>query len=126
MASKDPGSSRFSGEEHHGWAPDVGTGGEEAQEARRKAMDEPPGDQGEGREVTDTERAGVSSTDAEPGSPHGAGESETARPEEEARGEGTKGHKGPSGRPYGRTDDEDTGVGKEDTATEGPDLPTGG
>ncbi|GAB2998389.1 hypothetical protein LWP59_20045 [Amycolatopsis acidiphila] len=112
--------------DHHGWAPDVGGGGEEAQEGRRKAMESPSGERGSGREVSDAEREGVGSTDIEPGSPYGAGESDTARPEEQADSSGTEGRKGPAQRPYGRTDDEDTGVGKEGTATEGsPNLPTG-
>lgn len=113
-------------EEHHGWAPDVGGGSEQAQEARRKAMDSPPQGRGSGREVSDAEREGVGSAETEPGSPYGAGDSDTARPEEQAGAGGTEGHQGAAQRPYGRTDDEDTGVGEEGTATEGsPDLPAG-
>lgn len=113
-------------EKHHGWAPDVGGGSEDAQEARRKAMDSPSGERGSGREVSDAEREGFSSTDTEPGSPYGAGESDSASPEDQAGSGGTEGRQGPAQRPYGRTDDEDTGVGSEGTATEGsPNLPTG-
>jgi hypothetical protein len=127
MGRESQETSRLSGEGHHGWAPDVGGGNEDVQEARRKAMESPPpGGEGEGREFSDAERSGISSTDTEPGSPYGVGESDSTRPEEQAGSEGTKGRKSPAKRPYGRTDDEDTGVGKEATATEGsPDLPSG-
>ncbi|WAL69305.1 hypothetical protein ORV05_16530 [Amycolatopsis cynarae] len=111
-------------EKHHGWAPDVGHGSEDAQEARRKAMDTPSEEKGEGREVSEEERRGVGSAETEPGSPAGAGESVTRRPEDRGGEKGTEGTKGPAQRPYGRTES-DTGVGEEGKATEGPDLPSG-
>jgi hypothetical protein len=127
MIKESKESSPHSGEKRHGWAPDVGGGGSEAaQDARRRAMDKPPDTQGEGREISDAERFGVDSTETEPGSPYGVGESDSARPEETVPSKGTEGHKGAAKRPYGRTDDEDSGVGKEGAATEdSPNLPTG-
>ena len=47
-------------EGHHGWAPDVGKGGSErATEANKKAFGTPSKETGEGRVVSDEERAGV-------------------------------------------------------------------
>jgi hypothetical protein len=113
-------------EEHHGWSPGVGSGPSDAEKARRKAMDSPPTEEGAGREISEAEENGVASAETEPGSPAGAGESISRRPEQRAGTGGTAGHKGRSRRPYGRTDDEDTGVGKGGKATDdSPDLPSG-
>ncbi|HET9138647.1 hypothetical protein [Actinophytocola sp.] len=94
--------SRFAGEEHHGWSPDVGSGGSErATEANEKAFGEPQGERGPGRVVSDEEREGVSSTDTEPDSPHGVGSSRSATHGEDFADDTAEGTKDPSGRPYG-------------------------
>jgi hypothetical protein len=91
---------------HHGWAPDVGDGGSErATEANKKAFGTPPEETGEGRLVSDEERAGVSPTDTEAQSAHGVGESTRKRAEDYGKegeeGRVTEGTKGESQRPYG-------------------------
>jgi len=96
----------------HGWAPDVGTGGSErATEANKKAFGDPPPDKGEGREVSEEERAGVPPTDTQAETPLGVGESSTNRAEdygaEGEAGRTTEGTKGESQRPYGKTDPEE-------------------
>jgi hypothetical protein len=93
-------------QDHHGWAPDVGEGGSErATEAKEKAFGEPPEETGEGRQVSDEERAGVPPTDTEAQSPHGVGESTRKGAEEYGKegeeGRVTEGTKGESQRPYG-------------------------
>lgn len=93
----------------HGWAPDVGEGGSErAKAANEKAFGTPPAGSGEGREVSDEEREGVPPTDMEARTPHGVGESTSKRGEdfgkESSEAEGVK---GPSQRPYGKTDEAD-------------------
>jgi len=106
--------SRFSDEEHHGWSPDVGTGGSErAKEANEKAFDGPPPGKGSGREESEEERSGVAPTDTSAETPLNVGTSTTTRAEEHAEdGEGNReGTKGPSERPYGTShDEEETGV----------------
>jgi len=109
--------SRFEGEEHHGWSPDVGTGGsEKAKEANKKAFDGPPeGQDRPDREVSEEERTGVPPTDTTAETPLGVGESTGTRAEEYGaegeEGRRTKGTKGESERPYGDTDPEnDAGV----------------
>lgn len=119
--------SRFEGESHHGWSPDIDSGGGTAAEAGVKATDKPSPATGEGRELSQEEREGVSPTDMEPGSPFGAGESRNRRGEEiaeEAEVE-PEGHKGPSQRPYGTSDAGDaTGVDPQDPQDpESPNVP---
>ena len=103
--------SRFEGEDQHGWAPDVGSGGSErATEANKKAFGDPPSDQGPGRVVSEEERTGVPPTDTEARTPLGVGTSTTKRAEEYgAEGDpdrSTWGTKGQSQRPYGGTDED--------------------
>jgi hypothetical protein len=97
-------------EGHHGWAPDIGKGGSErATEAKEKAFGEPSKETGEGRVVSDEERAGVPATDTEARSPHGVGESTRKSAEEYGKegepGRVTEGTKGESQRPYGTSTD---------------------
>jgi hypothetical protein len=109
--------SRFDGEEHHGWSPDVGAGGSErATEANRKAFQTPPGDRGPGAEESEEERSGVPPTDTDADTPLGVGTSSAKRAEqygaEGENGRRTVGTQGEAERPYGVTDpDEDTSVG---------------
>jgi hypothetical protein len=91
----------------HGWAPDVGEGGSErAAEAKEKAFDKPSDETGEGRRISEEERAGVDPTDPEPPAPHGVGESTRKSGEDQGDEAGTEGTKGVSDRPYGVVDDE--------------------
>ncbi|MDT7725472.1 MAG: hypothetical protein QOI21_2048 [Actinomycetota bacterium] len=99
--------SRFEGESHHGWAPDIESEGDAAAEAGKKAWRTPPsGETGEGRETSQVEREGVGETEMEPGSPFGAGDSSRRGGEEIAAEEGAEpeGHKGASRRPYGKAE----------------------
>jgi hypothetical protein len=94
---------RFEGEEHHGWAPDVGTGGSErATEANKKAFDKPPEGEGPGG---DENQEGVPPTDTEAQSPLGVGTSPSKGAEEYGaegdEGRSTEGTKGVSQRPHG-------------------------
>jgi hypothetical protein len=108
--------SRHAGEEHHGWSPDVGTGGSDrAKEANKKAFGDPPAGEGQGKDESEEERQGVPPTDPDAETPLGVGTSSTTRAEEYGE-EGEEGHrklgtKGESERPYGDRDpDEDAGV----------------
>jgi hypothetical protein len=95
---------RFEGEAQHGWSPDVGAEGDAAAEAGEKARQTPSHEtSGEERPIAQEEREGVSSTDMEPGTPFGAGDSTRRRGEDIAAEEGDEpeGHKGASQRPYG-------------------------
>jgi hypothetical protein len=122
--------SRFEAESHHGWSPDIGAGGETtAAEAGSKARQELPPETGEGREISEAERKGVASTDMEPGSPFGAGDSRTRRGEETAAAQGreAEGHKGVSQRPYGSHGEEEaSGVAPQGPRDpESPNMPPG-
>jgi hypothetical protein len=93
-------------ENHHGWAPDVAgddpTAAQAADKARAASGSEPGGAPGDY-----SPEGTLSSTDTEPGSPHGAGDSRGKGAEEIAADDGreAEGHKGASQRPYGSTDD---------------------
>jgi hypothetical protein len=121
--------SRFDGEEHHGWSPDVGSGGSErATEANEKAFGTPSGDAGSGAEESSEERSGVPPTDTTAETPLGVGTSITTSAEDRDDGDGeTQGRKGASQRPYGTSHDPDeTGVGSgEPKDQDSPDLPPG-
>ncbi len=124
------GASRFDGEEHHGWSPDVGAGGSgRATEANQKAFQTPPAGRGPGAEESEEERTGVPPTDTDAATPLGVGTSSTRRAEEYgAEGESSRrtvGTQGQSDRPYGVTDpDEDTSVGAQAPIdAESPYLP---
>jgi hypothetical protein len=125
---KQEGPSRFAGEEHHGWSPDVGSGGSErATEANEKAFSGPPEGQGPGRNVSEEERTGVSDTDMEPDSALGVGTDRTVKHGEDYgregdAGESTEGTKGASQRPYGTVDPDDA---PERVDPESPHLPPG-
>ncbi|HKN51420.1 MAG TPA: hypothetical protein VJX66_02900 [Amycolatopsis sp.] len=114
---------RFEGEEHHGWSPDLGaeggTAAEAAREARKKPTPEP--ESGQDRSPGGT----LSATDVEPGSPYGAGESDSRGAEEIAPDTSAEGHKGESQRPYGgRTAEDASGVNPENPRDpESPNLP---
>jgi hypothetical protein len=103
--------SRFEGEEHHGWSPDVGTGGSErAKEANEKAFDGPAeGEERPGSTESQEEREGVPPTDTEARTPLDVGTSTSTRAEEYGaegeEGRRTLGTKGKSGRPYGDTEE---------------------
>jgi hypothetical protein len=120
-------------QDHHGTAPDVGRGSEDARQAGNRAFGPPPsGPQWPGREPSAAELHGVPSTDTEARTPLGVGTSTTRRAEKIARREGeagrrTKGLRGRSGRPAGTSEpDHDTGVGPQKTIDEeSPHLPTG-
>ena len=125
---KSENPSRFADEEHHGWSPDVGSGGSErATEANKKAFQEPPEGEGPGREISEEERTGVPPTDTTAATPLGVGESTTKRAEEHGAegepGRHTQGTKGPSQRPYGRSDAE-TATGVDPQEPIDPDSPT--
>ena len=95
---------RFEGDKQHGWSPDIGAEGDAAAEAGKKARQTPsPEPGGSDRPISQEEREGVSSTDMEPGSPFGAGDSTRRSGEDIAAEEGDEpeGHKGASRRPYG-------------------------
>ncbi|MFD1939979.1 MULTISPECIES: hypothetical protein [Nonomuraea] len=117
----------------HGFSPAVGHGSEEAVQAGNRAFHpEAAGAPGPGREPSEEERSGVSSTDTEARSPLGVGESGASRraeeiaKEEQEAGRETVGVKGESGRPYGTSTAEDsTGVGPQDAQGESPTMPSG-
>ena len=123
--------SRFEGEEHHGWSPDVGSGGSErAEEANRKAFERDPSGsrEGGGTEESGEERTGVPPTDTDAETPLGVGTSITTGGEERGGGDGgTHGTKGASERPYGTShEDESTGVGSSSPIDEdSPEMPPG-
>jgi hypothetical protein len=113
-------------EPHHGWSPDVGTGGSErATEANKKAFERPAGTPESDREKSTEEQTGVPPTDTQARSPLGVGESETTGGEEYGE-EGdderrTLGTKGKSQRPYGDTT---SGAGVDPQEPIDPDSPT--
>lgn len=121
--------SRFEGESHHGWSPDLESKTGAAAEAGLKAQEKPSGETGEGREISETERKGVHPAETEPGSPFGVGDSETRGGEEIAHEAGVEpeGRKGASERPYGGSNAEDaTGVEPQDPQDpESPNMPPG-
>jgi hypothetical protein len=127
MVNSNEQEGRFEGQEQHGWAPDVGTGGSDrATEANKKAFGEPPAGGGPGKEESEAERTGVPPTDTDARTPLGTGTS-TRKGGEEHGEEGdeerrTLGTKGESGRPYGDTNPEkDAGVNPQ--APVDPDSP---
>jgi len=130
---KQESPSRFAGEEHHGWSPDVGSGGSErATEANEKAFDTPPAGKGPGREISEEERTGVSDTDMEPDAALGVGVDRTSTHGEDYGREGdagrsTEGTKDASQRPYGTSDPKSaTGVDPQGTTDpESPYIPPG-
>jgi|SRR3954468_13919034 len=115
-------------EQHHGWAPDVGSGGSErATEANKKAFDGPPPGEGPGKDDSETEKSGVPPTDTDAQSPLGVGVSSTTGGEEYA-GEGEqrdRGTKGESERPFGDRDpDQEAGVApSEPIDPDSPNMP---
>ncbi|MBV9844809.1 MAG: hypothetical protein JOZ47_07030 [Kutzneria sp.] len=125
--------SRFEGEDHHGWAPDMDEPTGAAEEAKAKAFDaSQAGEPGPGRIVSEEERAGVPATDMSGATPLGVGESTGRRGEEiaateEQPGREHTGHKGPAQRPTGTTTAEGyTGVGQQGTRDEdAPEMPFG-
>ncbi|WP_433256984.1 AIR synthase-related protein [Streptosporangium sp. CA-135522] len=127
--SQDAG--RFEGDEH-GYSPDVGRASEEVSQAGDRAWDTPPEEKEPGREVSQEERQGVSSTDTEPEGPFGVGVSASRRAEEIAsreseEGRRTTGVEEKTGRPYGTSAPEDaTGVDPQETVEEdSPHIPPG-
>ncbi|GAA2900262.1 hypothetical protein GCM10010517_65890 [Streptosporangium fragile] len=124
--------SRFGEEEaEHGYSPDVGRSSEEVAQAGDRAFRPPPEAGGPGREVSEEEREGVSSTDTEPESVRGVGPSESRSGERIAVTEGEEGRETVgaegAGRPYGTSRLEDsTGVGSPETVDEeSPRMPSG-
>ncbi len=65
----------------------------------------------------------TSATDTEPDAPLGAGESTATGAEEQAPDRDDVGQKGPSNRPVGKTDEDDSNDGPIDPAS--PDLQSG-
>lgn len=114
--NENKATSRFEGEDHHGWSPDVGTGGSErATEANRKAFGRPQAGSGPGRQESEEERSGVEPTDTNAETALGVGTSTTTRAEDHGKegdeGRHNQGTKGASDRPFGTTDaDKDAGV----------------
>ena len=98
---KDSTVSRFDGEDHHGWSPDVETGNRTAN--TEKAFESPVSKPSTGAHVDHSPGGTLSSTDMEPESPIGAAESDRRSGEEigPGPGEDAEGHKGVSQRPYG-------------------------
>jgi hypothetical protein len=122
--------SRFEGESHHGWSPDIGSEGDTAAEAGEKAMRKPSHETGgDDRPISQAEREGSHPTDTEPKSPFGVGESTNRRGEEIAAEKGgePEGYKGVSQRPYGTSSaDEATGVDPQGPRhPESPNMPPG-
>lgn len=121
-------------EEHHGYAPDVRRGSEQARQAGDRAFGPPPpGPQWPGRVPSEVELKGVPATDTHARTPLGVGTSMTRRGEKIAMtepepGRRKKGVRGRSGRPYGTSEPEhDTGVAPQrPIEEESPHLPTGG
>ncbi|MET0132151.1 MAG: hypothetical protein ABW215_01010 [Kibdelosporangium sp.] len=115
--------SRFD-EPHHGWSPDVGTGGSErATEANRKAFEKPVEGTQSGPAPSEEEQSGVLPTDTQAQSPHGVGESTRTSGEELADDSDDDQTKGKSQRPYGKTD-ADAGVDpREPVDPESPEAP---
>lgn len=122
---------RFEGDEH-GFSPDVEHASEEVVEAGNRAFGPPPEGKGPGREPTEEERRGVSSTETEPEGPLGVGVSSTRRAEEVAAEEEEEGRRKEgvddrTGRPYGTsTPEQATGVEpQEPVEKDSPHLPPG-
>ncbi len=127
--SEDAG--RFEGEEH-GYSPDVGRASEEVAESGDRAFGSPPDDRGPGREISEEERQGISSTETEPEGPLGVGVSSARSAEEIAdreseEGRETVGVDEKTGRPYGTSGPESaSGVGAQGTVDEeSPHIPPG-
>ncbi|MFF5210891.1 hypothetical protein [Streptosporangium sp. NPDC000396] len=111
---------------------DAGRASEEVIQAGNRAFESPPEDKEPGREISEEERQGISSTDTEPKGPFGVGESSTRRAEEvatreEEEGRQTAGVDEKTGRPYGTSAPESaTGVEPQETAEEeSPYIPPG-
>jgi hypothetical protein len=122
---------RDSMSDHHGTAPDVGRGSEEARRAGDRAFGPPPeGPQWPGREPSKEERRGVPSTDMGARTPLGVGTTMSRRAErlgEDETGRHRRRHRGRARRPFGRgSPDRSTGVGpQEPIDEESPYLPPG-
>ena len=103
--------SRFSGPDEHGWSPDLEGTSTAAAEAGTKARQKPSHEETASAPEDHSVGGTLSSTDLEPESPFGAGDSHGNRGEEFASGDEAEGHKGVSQRPYGGSDAADaTGV----------------
>jgi hypothetical protein len=119
--------------EHHGLAPDVGRGSEEARKAGDRAFGPPPrGPQWPGRVPSEAERHGVPATDTHARTPLGVGTSTMRRSEkiavtEPEPGRRRKGVRGKARRPFGTSEPEHgTGVTPQRPIDEeSPHLPTG-
>jgi hypothetical protein len=107
----EPDVGRFTGEEQHGWSPDIDAVADKedrtAGEGGRKAFDASnAGEPGSGGTVSPEEREGVPPTDTTAASPLGVGVSTTRRGEDIAKEESQPGHhdagtRGVSQRPAG-------------------------
>ncbi|GAA3071813.1 hypothetical protein [Streptosporangium carneum] len=122
---------RFEGAEH-GYSPDVGRASEEVSESGDRAFGSPPEGRAPGREPSEAERQGVSSTETEPEGPLGVGVSSARSAEEIAQKEGEEGRRTEgvddgTGRPYGTSGPKSaTGVEPQETVEEeSPHIPPG-
>jgi hypothetical protein len=93
--------SRFEGEPHHGWSPDLGSDEDTAAGAGDKEMQQPNEETGEARGISQAELEGISDTDMEPRSPSGDSHGRSGEDTAAAKGKKPEGHKGVSQRPYG-------------------------
>jgi hypothetical protein len=119
---------RDSMSDHHGTAPDVHRGSEEARLAGDRAFGPPPeGPQWPGREPSKAESRGVPATDMEARTPLGVGTSMSRRAERVAEDQVGRHRRGHGRRPSGQvTPDRVTGVGPQGPIDEeSPYLPTG-